>query len=121
MLKEEGYALIGACFEVYNEHGPGFLEEIYHESLEIELASRNIPFDSKKELKTHYKGHLLNKKYFADLVVFDQIIVELKAIKEIAKEHEAQLINYMKITNSKVGYLVNFGHLDSLEWKRFIL
>jgi GxxExxY protein len=118
---EEGYKLMGAAFEVYNEQGYGMAEEIYHESLEIELTTRAIPFRPKQALLTYYKGHILTKQYIPDLFVFDAIVVELKAVAQILPEHESQLFNYMRISQSPVGYLINFGHKDQLEWKRFIL
>ena len=112
---------MGAAFEVYNERGYGLAEEIYQECLEIELALRKIPFIPQQELKCFYKGHELKKRYVPDLFVFGCLMVELKAVAQLAPEHEAQLLNYMRITKQPVGYLINFGHKDSLEWKRFIL
>ncbi len=121
IYKDEGYKLMGAAFEVYNEQGFGLAEEIYQESIEIELMSRAIPFRSKQELKCFYKGRELKKRYLPDLIVFECLLVELKSVSGLAPEHEAQIINYMRITRQPVGYLINFGHKDTLEWKRFIL
>src|SRR6266487_4923362 len=121
LLQEEGYELMGAAFEVYNEHGYGLAEEIYQESLEIELELRRIAFRSKQELTCFYKGRELKKHYVPDLYVFNCLMVELKAVRQLLPEHEAQLINYMRVTKQPVGYLINFGHKDTLEWKRFIL
>jgi GxxExxY protein len=121
IYKDEGYKLMGAAFEVYNEQGFGLAEEIYQESLEIELELRGIAFRSKQELKCFYKGRELKKRYVPDLFVFGALVVELKAVSQLPPEHEAQLINYMRITKQPVGYLINFGHKDTLEWKRFIL
>ena len=121
IYKDEGCKLMGAAFEVYNELGYGLAEEIYQESLEIELESRAIPFRSKQELKCFYKGRELKKRYVPDLIVFGCLVTELKSVSQLAAEHEAQLINYMRITKQPVGYLINFGHKDTLEWKRFIL
>lgn len=121
MLKQEGYELIGAAFEVYNELGSGMLEEIYQQALELELKIRNIPFDSKRELNVYYKQNKLEKVYIPDLFVYDGIIAELKAVKELNDEHRAQLMNYMKITNTKVGYLINFGKSEQLDWERYII
>ena len=118
---DEGYKLMGAVFEVYNESGFGLAEEIYQESLEIELESRGIPFRSRQELKCFYKKRELMKRCVPDLFVFDGLVVELKSVSQFAPEHEAQLMNYMRITKQPVGYLINFGHQDTLEWKRFIL
>ena len=121
IYKDEGYKLMGAAFEVYNEQGYGMAEEIYQESLEIELELRGIPFRCKQELACYYKGRELKKRYVPDLCVFDGLVVELKAVSQLLPEHEAQLINYMRIAKQPVGYLINFGHKDALEWKRFIL
>ena len=96
-------------------------EQIYQESLEWELGLREIPFQTKSELKVYYKGHLLNKRYIPDLHVHGELIVELKAVKELISDHEQQLLNYMHITKKAVGYLINFGPMKQLEWKRFIL
>jgi len=116
----DGYAIIGACFEVYNEMGNGYLEEVYQESLELELHDRGIPFITKPKLPIFYKGGPLRKHYEADLIVFDHIIVELKAVKTLLPEHEAQLLNYLKATGHRVGYLVNFGAFPKLDWRRRI-
>ena len=95
-------------------------EEIYQESLEIELDLRGIPCRPKPELCCFYKGRELKKRYIPDLVMFNNLIVELKAVTQLTTEHEAQLINYLRITRQPVGYLINFGHKDELEWKRLI-
>ena len=121
IYKDEGYKLMGAAFEVYNEQGYGMAEEIYQESLEIELEMRGIPFRAKQELSCFYKGRELKKRYVPDLFVFNCLVVELKAVSQLLPEHEAQLINYLRIIKQPVGYLINFGHKDTLEWKRFIL
>lgn len=121
IYKDEGYKLMGAAFEVYNEQGFGLTEEIYQESLEIELELRGISFCSKQELKCFCQGRELKKRYVPDLFVFGGLVVELKAACQLLPEHEAQLINYMRITRQPVGYLINFGHQETLEWKRFIL
>ena len=121
MFKEEGYQLMGAAFEAYNQLGYGMAEEIYQQSMEIELALRNIPFLSKNELTVWYKGKALETCYKPDLFVFGGIVVELKAVSELISDHEAQLFNYMRIARQPVGYLMNFGHKGELQWKRFIL
>ena len=121
MFKEEGYKLMGAAFEVYNESGYGMAEEVYQQSLEIELALREIPFRSKPELTVFYKGRQLDTRYEPDLFVCGGIVVELKAVTELVSEHEAQLFNYMRIARQPVGYIINFGHKGGLEWKRFIV
>jgi GxxExxY protein len=114
----DGYALIGACFEVYNEMGNGYLEDVYQESLELELNDRSIPFVAQPKLPISYKGRPLRKHYEADLLVLDKVVVELKAVKTLLPEHEAQLLHYLKATGRRVGYLVNFGAFPQLDWRR---
>ena len=120
-MNQEGYVLMGAAFEVHRELGGGLAEEVYQESLEIELGLRSINFSSKKEMSLQYKGAPLKKIYIPDLVVFDSIIVEIKATRSLNREHERQLLNYMRIAQNAVGYLINFAPIEKLEWKRFIL
>jgi len=118
---EEGYALMGAAFEVHNTQGGGLLEEIYQQSLEVELELRGIPFLRKQQLTVYYKGKELRTKYIPDLFVFDRIVVELKAVAALCPDHEAQIMNYMRITKQPIGYLINFGPVGKLQYKRFIL
>lgn len=120
LFQQEGYDLMKAAFEVYNDMGNGYLEEVYHECLECELTSRGIAWITKPPLQISYKGRLLRKRYYPDLVVSSEVIVELKAVKSLAPEHEAQLLNYLKATRKRVGYLVNFCSHPKLEWKRFV-
>jgi GxxExxY protein len=96
-------------------------EEIYQQSLEIELSLRGLPFETKRDLQVFYKNRLLNTCYRPDLLVWNAIVVELKATSELVSDHEAQLFNYMRITRKPVGYLLNYGRKGGLEWKRFIL
>ena len=121
MLEQQGYALMGAAFEVYNELGYGMAEEIYQQSLEVELELRRIPFLSKAELLVYYKTRELQTKYRPDLLAFGEIVVELKSLKELCSDHEAQLFNYMRIARKHVGYLLNYGQKKGLQWKRLIL
>ncbi len=121
MFEEEGYQLMGAAFEVYNQLGYGMAEEVYQQALEIELELRSIRFQTKQEISLSYKGRKLEKTYIPDLFVSDAIVVELKAAKCLAAEHEAQLFNYLRIARQPVGYLLNFGRKSELEWKRFVL
>ena len=120
-FSKEGYSLMGVAFEVYNELGHGLLEEIYQQAMEIELELRSIQFESKKQLEVYYKSRKLDKIYIPDLYVFGGIIVELKSVDCLNADHEAQLFNYMKITGTNVGYLINFGSKDELKWKRYIV
>ena len=121
VLQDEGYRLMGAAFEVYNQLGYGMAEEVDQQCLQIELGLRAIPYQVKPELVVVYKGQQLETTYRPDLIVFDSIIVELKAVAKLIAEHEAQLFNYMRIAKRPVGYLLNFGYKGQLEWKRYIL
>lgn len=120
-LAEEGYALMGAAFEVHNVLGGGLSEEIYQQSLELELGLRGLPYRRKLQLQVYYKGALLDIKYVPDFVVYDRIVVELKSLSALCSEHEAQLMNYMRVTRSPVGYLINFGPIGKLQFLRFVL
>ncbi len=102
------HKIIGAAFEVYKELGYGFLEKIYERALIHELKSRELEVENQKSIKVFYKGQPVGD-YVADLWVDQKVIVELKAEKEMNSKHEAQLINYLKATNLKVGLLINFG------------
>jgi GxxExxY protein len=120
LFKDESYALVGACFEVYNAMGQGFLEAVYQESLEIELGLRGIPFVALPQLQLTYKGYVLKKTYQPDLTCFGQIIVELKALSDLADEHRSQVHNYLKATGLRLGLLVNFGHKSKLQYERIV-
>jgi GxxExxY protein len=109
LYKDERYLIQGAIFEVYREMGCGFLEAVYQECLEMELHSRGVPFKRRVELSLSYKGNPLKRVYVPDIICFDKIVVELKAVKEIAPEHKAQLLNYLKATNLELGIIANFG------------
>ena len=98
ILKEESYQIIGACFEVYNAMGCGFLESVYHECLEIEFANLGIPFKSKPRLSIQFRDRLLEKRFEADFICYDQIIVEIKACSELIDDHTAQTLNYLNAT-----------------------
>jgi GxxExxY protein len=115
MDKQLGYDFIGAALEVFHILGGGMSEEIYQQALEYELELREIAFFSKKKLNVTYKDKVLEKTYIPDLYIGNDIIVELKAVKELMNDHIAQLLNYMRITNVKTGYLVNFGNHKELE------
>lgn len=121
LFKDEVYAIIGAAIEVHRELGNGFLEAVYQEAMELELASKAIPFQAQQSLPICYKGQQLKKEYMADLVCYEQIIVELKAMDCITKREESQLINYLNAAKMRVGVLINFGSVGKLEWKRFVV
>jgi GxxExxY protein len=120
VYKDESYRIMGACFEVYNEKGSGFLEPVYQESLEIEFEMQSIPFIAQQDLALDYKGRPLRQRYTPDFICYDKIIVELKAVSELKDEHRAQVHNYLKATGMKLGLLVNFGHHPKLEYERIV-
>ena len=111
LYKEESYAIIGAMFAVHKELGAGFLERVYQDALEYEFQERGIPYEREKEIRVMYKGKPLGEPYRADFICYNKIIVELKAVKELENLHNAQVINYLKITGFKLGILVNFYDL----------
>lgn len=117
---DETSEIIGACFEVQNHLGHGFLEPVYQEALMYEFISRRIPFQKEKKLDVYYKNQKLEKFYIADFICFDKIIVELKASDGLMDEHTAQVLNYLRATNFKLGLLVNFG-TPKVQIKRIIL
>lgn len=121
LYKEEVYAIQGAIFEVYREMGCGFLEAVYQECLERELRLREVSFVSQKELLLAYKGEPLEQRYKPDFIFYDKIIVELKAVSELANEHKAQLFNYLKASGLRLGLLVNFGHYPKAQIERIVL
>jgi len=121
IFEEEAYVIRGAVFDVYREMGSGFLEAVYQECLEKELSLRNIPFVSQKELVLEYKGEELEQTYRPDLICYEKIIIELKAVKKLASEHKAQLFNYLNATGLKLGFLVNFGAHPKVEVERIII
>ena len=120
LYKEESFKTIGICFEVHNNLGAGFLEIVYKDALEYEFKKANISFLREVEYEVNYKETILPHKFYADFVVFDKIILEVKAISGITDEHVAQAINYLKVSNNKLALLVNFGDLK-LQYKRIVL
>ena len=121
LFADESYAIRGAAIEVHREMGCDFLEAVYQECLETELETRGIRFDSQKELTLFYKGRPLKQVYKPDLICYDQIAVELKAVTTISDEHRAQLLNYMKAANFRLGFLINFGSHPKAAIERLIL
>ena len=109
--------ILKACYTVHNELGCGFLEKVYQEALEVQLSEMDIPFEREKKLNIVYKGHILEKEYYADFVCYNKIIVELKCVSSLINAHKGQVINYLKATKNKVGLLINFGG-SSLKWER---
>jgi GxxExxY protein len=120
VYKEESFAIIGACFEVYNEMGCGFLEAVYQECLAIEFPLRKIPFVAQRELMLRYKGETLDSTYKPDFICHERIIVELKAVTDVTDKHRAQVHNYLKATGYRLGLLVNFGQHPKLQYERIV-
>ena len=120
IYKDEVYQIIGAAMEVYNQLGNGFLEAVYQDALVLELRLRKIAFQEQTPLELTYKGQTLRHTYVPDLIMFDKIVVELKAISMLGPNEEAQLLNYLKATGMRLGLLINFGAQRRLEWKRMI-
>lgn len=121
IYKDESYQIIGACMEVYNELGCGFLEAVYQEALAIEFDVRGIPFVREKDLAIQYKQRQLSTTYRAHFVVFDKIILETKAAESLVSKNESQVLNYLSATKQRLGILVNFGSSEGLQSKRFVI
>lgn len=111
---------MGIFFDIHNNLGSGFSEIVYKDALEFELSNQNIPFEREKEYSVKYKDTILKHKFYADSVVFDKIILELKSCDSISDNHIAQCINYLKVSNNKLAILINFSK-DNLEYKRIAL
>lgn len=120
ILKEESYTIIGKCMEVHNNLGAGFLEIVYKDALECELKKANIPYERERQYPVNYKGVILRHCFYADFVVFDKIILEVKGVSGITDEFVAQVINYLKVSQNKLALIVNFGELK-LNYKRIVL
>ena len=112
VLKHETYAIIGACMEVHNTLGRSFSEKVYQDALEVEFKLRKIPYEREKHILVNYKGVKLAHDFFADFICYDKVIVELKAVTELNKTFEAQVLNYLNATGYESGLLINFGELS---------
>ena len=117
---EESYRIIGACFEVYNDKGCGFLEPVYQECMEIELGLQTIPSRPQVARPLSYKGVSLKQSYRPDFECYGKIILELKAVERLTDEHVAQVLNYLNATGYALGLLVNFGGNPKLEYRRIV-
>ena len=120
LYKDRMYQIIGAAMALYNEIGSGYSEPIYQECLSVFCTEKDIPWEREKPLRMTFHGVELEKLYKADFVCYDDIIVELKAVSELLSEHRAQLFNYMRITNSNFGILINFGEKDRLHAEKYM-
>jgi len=118
ILKDEVYHIVGAAMNVSRELGCGFLEAVYQEALEMEFTDSNVPFEPQKRINISYKNRMLKREYVADFICYEQIIVEIKAIRSITEIEEAQLLNYLKATKLPLGLIINFGH-PKMEWRRY--
>ena len=119
LYADETYKIIGAAMQVHKHLGPGFLESVYQEAMEMELAIQGIPFRSQQKIQVQYKGKNLQHFYIADFICFDKIVVELKAVSGILPIHSAQVLNYLVATDLKVGLLLNYNE-ESLYHKRVV-
>ncbi len=120
LYKNESYFVVGLCMDVHNELGKGFSEAVYSDALEIELKSNGVPFRKEAKFDIIYKGELLKHHYFADFIIDDKIILELKAVENISSSHVKQTMNYLAASKMKLGLIVNFGE-DQLTYKRVLL
>ena len=120
LLKDEVFNIVGAEYEVYNQLGSGFLEAVYQEAFYVEFRLRQIPHKAHHSILISNKGEPLHQTYIADFLVYDLIVVELKALRNIGPIEDAQLLNYLKASGLKVGIHLNFGSHRKLEWKRMI-
>jgi len=120
IYKEESYSILGALFDVYNNLGSGFLEIVYKDALAIELNSRKIPYEREKEFSVKYKESILQHKFYADFVVYDKIILEIKSAENIHDKFLAQCLNYLKVSGCKLAIIANF-HRDLLDHRRIVL
>lgn len=120
IYKEESYEIIGTCMEVHRELGHGFLEVIYKDALEVVFSENRMFYEREKPYPIYFRKILLSHMFYADFVVLEKIILEVKSMSELHDAHIAQTINYLKVSGSKLGILVNFGR-DKLEYKRIVL
>ena len=120
IYKEDSYKIIGKCMEIHNNLGAGFLEIVYKDALEYEFKRAGIPYEREKEYEVNYKDIILPHKFYADFVVYEKIILEVKAVSGIADKFIAQAINYLKVSQNRLALIVNFGELK-LNYKRIVL
>ena len=119
-LKDETYKIIGICMEVHNILGKGHSENVYGDALEYEFKMNKIPYEREKKYNIEYKEIILPRYYFSDFTVFNEIVLELKAIEKLSSSEIKQTLNYLAASKNKIGLLINFGE-DSLKYKRVIL
>ena len=117
---DESYKIVGICMDVHNNLGPGFSEIVYKDALELEFSKAGINYQREKEYEVLYKGIVLPHKFYADFVVYDKIVLEVKGKKELCDEDIAQCINYLKVSENSLALLVNFGE-PKLNSRRIVL
>lgn len=120
IYKEESYVIVGVRMEINKILGKGFSENIYKDALEFEFTERKIPFEREKGFDVHYKNTILKRKFYADFVVYDKIILEIKCAEIIIDGYKRQTLNYMKIAKYNLGIIANFGE-DSFKYQRVVL
>jgi len=120
ILRDECFKIVGASMAVHNELGSAFLEPVYQQALAIEVQKRDIPFSKEQRLEIYYKEALLEKKYYADFLCYDRIVVELKVCTGLSDQHISQALNYLSALKLNLALLINFG-TPRLQWKRVIL
>jgi len=119
IYKDENYTIVGILFEVHKNLEKGFSEIVYKDAIEYELQQQNIPYQREKEFSVNYKDTTLKHKFYADFIVYDKIILEIKTVDCFNNSHYNQCLNYLKVSKNKLAILVNFN-LVSLEYKRII-
>jgi len=120
IFKDESFLIIGKCMEVHNNLGAGFLEIVYKDALEYEFRKAGIPYEREKQYTVRYKEVILPHLFYADFVIYDKIILEVKGVSGIADEFIAQALNYLKVSGNKLALIVNFGEMK-LNYKRIVL
>ncbi len=120
IFKDESFKIIGCCIEVYNTLGKGFSEIVYKDALEYEFKKQDIPYEREKEYLIRYKDIVLPHKYNADFIVYEKIILEVKAVEALTRGHKKQALNYLAASKLKLALIINFGE-DSLKHERVVL
>ena len=118
-VNSDMYRIVGCALKVYNSLKPGYLESVYEKAFQMELEEAGFSVKRQVRLPVYYKGVLLDAHFVADLVINDTHLVELKAVSNLSKAHDAQIQSYLKTTGMSVGLLVNFGNMRRLEWRVF--
>ena len=119
LYEEDTFKIIGLLIQVHKHLGKGFSEIVYKDALEYEFMKNSIPFEREKEYQVHYKEVILKHKFYADFVVFDKIILEIKSVDSLHDAHISQCLNYLHVSENRLALLVNFNS-KSLEYKRII-